>query len=406
MNLGLYLSVYLTNDEAWRSVGSKPRYPRCTSIISSLEKGRVLKLQLQSLKSLPFNKIFISVDCDPEFSSDVDDIKSNIYTYFPDSDIIFENRRCTTIVNWVQSTKVCEEFFGIHCPVIWMYNHDHIFVDYRLEPLIETIRITLEVERQTGNPTFLLYSHIPEFMALNYNPAAHNRRLQHLFGESRLFEDKTHHVGQGVFFNRRSSTIDGLFVTTAKSHSWLWKNANWKGDINKEYVPRPDWVGLVYPGIVFQLLSASREFFRHFDGYGHCMNSRNSLTMGLNDSDNFKERISIHKPLYMQSIDTFSNGIDLIHVAKSYREIFYDIMPLAIRDQIMMGYLGCQREKINFTLERLYNIFKISHLDTQGELSFLDSEQTQKLDYILRHLIFSDCHHYLQEIIADANLWI
>ena len=404
MSLGLYISVALTSDPVCKPSGHRPMYPRSIKPMDSLKKVDVFKMQLCSMKTLPITRIILNVASSNEFSSDIPSLYAYANEMFPNAEIVREQERSTKLDQWRMSSNTAVDFFGVDTPVIWVFNHDHIFVDYRPDPFINSINTTLELYDK--KPFFLMYSHAPEQIAFNFDASSYKRRLAILFGTDFGFHDNCELLPNGLYRSRRTGSIDGFFVTTPRAIRWLWNSAIWNGDPRFiEYAPRPDWRGVSFPGIVVELISSTREFFRHFDGYGHVMTARNALVLQLNTNMNLFNRVAHHRPEVFHGKQVGDDIFTLEDEALSYSEIFFDLMSIALRDQLLTGHLTQKTDKVMTIIERLYQIFKCQYLECPGELNHLNTEEQIRLDMITRHFIFSRCLPFIQEVTADCQQW-
>jgi len=86
----------------------------------------------------------------------------------------------------------------------------------------------------------------------------------------------------GITFEyQQKGFIDGFFVTSVSALRKMWNAAI----VSSDYIPRLDWQGLTFGNHVFNMISTQREFFIHFDGYGHATSIPFALGMGLSDFD-------------------------------------------------------------------------------------------------------------------------
>lgn len=405
MSLGLYISVALTSDSVCKPTGSRPMYPRSVKPLDSFKKTDVFRMQLCSMKTLPISKIILNVVSSSEFSSDISSLYAYATEMFPNAEIVREQERSTKLEQWRMSSNTAVSFFGVDTPVIWVFNHDHIFVDYRPEPFIKSITTTIDLYNK--EPFFLIYSHAPENIALSFDTSACKSRLALFFGHDFGIQDNCELLPNGLYRSRRTGSIDGIFVTTPRTMRWFWNSTIWLGDPRFiEYAPRPDWPGVSFPSIVVEQVSSTREFFRHFDGYGHVMTARNALILQLDTELNFPNRVTRHRPEVFHGKKVCDLNCSIEDEALSYSEIFFDLMSIALRDNILIGYLTQKREKVLPILERLYQHFISQYLDSPGELNHLDNEDQNRLHMATRHFIFSRSLPFIQDATADCQQWL
>lgn len=397
-SLGLSVNVFLTPGTAWERGRSTPLYPRRAGPGDAQRKAEVLQLSLSSLRELPIDRILLNVEADPCFPNAIEETATHVRRLFPRAEITREARRPTNVAAWQANARFSAEFFGPTTPIICFYNHDHIFVDHRPAPFLAAIDQVFRTGAR--HDAFLIYSHTPEGVSLIHDAPAFVGAMRHqLLGTHPLLPVTP--AGGGLFAVDYSEHIDAIFVTTAVGLQNLWARAVATDD----YVPRPDWKSVSFPGARFHAFQPSREFFRHFDGYGHVTTVRGGLALALDGLGDTGIRPARLLPAVFRSAADTIAPPDLAAEAAGYAEIFLDNFTLALRDVQLARQIGAApgRPAVH-ALEELLALFSESYLRSPGELDHLAPAQREELVVRFTHLICAQSAAILRDVQADSAL--
>lgn len=395
--LGLYVNVLLTGEAVWAKAGAAPLYPRRCHATDTNRKEEVLDLSLTSIRDLPIEKIILNIEATKEYDGAPERLFARVRELFPRAEVHREPKRPTNLHAWMQSTTFAEKVFGPTMPVICFFNHDHIFVDYRPEPFLRAVETVFSAK--DNRSAFLGYSHAPETISLIFDHRASLVRLWHVNG---LEPGIMPPVRQAASLYKCcvKGSIDGIFVTTTAGLRYLWSNAI----MRESYTPRPDWKGVSFPGVLFDVYLTGREFFRHFDGYGHVTSLREGFALSLEQLGG-QPRAAMHvPPVYRHQ--TPCDDIDLETEARSYVSVFMDLCSLAARDAMFADRIGHSvTGSHRGVVERLYTLFDEAYLSSEGEGSHRTAAQWQELRSLVTHYVFSSVCAFEQDLLADTHLW-
>lgn len=396
MDLCIYINTKLTREAPFVPTESsefRPTYPSHYPL-DTLQKDKVLLLSLQSMKRLNVKKVIINVDADEHFKGADEFIKKQAKNIFSNAEVVSEECRPTNKTQWLQSCSFAERFFGSKNPVICMFNHDHIFVDpfpHVFEDMVETIF------NQTTDH-FVMYSHTPEVVSMTNDYKSHDFRL---FRTKliRAPHSEPKHLGQNLFHVRRSGSIDGLFIACIPSLTKMWQ----KLSSHSDYIPRPDWLGNSFGEHEFDTIHSQREFFRHFDGYGHVTSMPQMMGMSFSDFDThgyYKGRKTILDCLSKSE----ENDIRTKELLESYTKIFSEVYLLMLRDkhfaQINDGKgMGCK----NLSLDPAIKTFFRSQVIMDMAYAKIPQIKTQNVLASLASMIYSKKLELFYLITTDAN---
>jgi len=398
MKLGLYINTLLIGSPAIAGSGNRPMYPRPLGSQDSEDKLGVLLLSLKSMAQLPIDRVLYNIELSPEFQEDSKEIEGCIRSYFPNALLHSEGKRPTSLAEWERSSLVAAEFFLRGQPIVCVFNHDHIFVDYRIEPFTDVIKEVFE--DGTRHDAMLVYSHAPEVISSISDSNSYKLRLLAYPG---MTVKSTEVRGQGgvLFTATETGRIDGINVTTAAGLKRMWSAAV----ANSDYVPRPDWPGVSFEEMEFVSYFTPREFFRHFDGYGHVTTMPRYLGMAFAEFiDNSPVLASRQSLINLKKLETASGSrVSVEQMTEGYFNIFMDNYLLAIRDQVYAS-AGDPTKAPNIIerLEALFKLFQSTYLETDFQSGYLRPEELQTIKVLLRHRVFGNANAIAVIVIADC----
>jgi hypothetical protein len=164
-------------------------------------------------------------------------------------------------------------------------NHDHPYIDYNEAYFHRCVDFVFRTG-DTGFQKVFVYTHAPETAAIN------------IASDSAFLVDEN--LGLYFSYNVEDTThVCAIYVMTLETLRYIWNNINFKGG----EIGRIDWKGATYSDLKIKAYSSCREFFKHFDGYGHITGLENIGKLELNrpypiqfphrnnDSDIYNEEI-------------------------------------------------------------------------------------------------------------------
>lgn len=397
MEIGLYLNVFFTSAAAWKPGQSTfPLYPRSVGPLDSEDKVRVCKLSLSSMGTLPISRILINVGAAKDFGHGSAEIIQHAKLCFPSAEITARETRPSTIEEWIKDTEDARKIFGERMPIICAFNHDHVFIDYRIEPFLGLLD-KLFSDGSNGKK-YLYYSHAPESISTIHNRVAMRKWYQDCHGSGDI--ETATRVADHCYRVPSNGVIHGIFVTTVAGLEWIWQSAK----ITDSYVARPDWPSVSYPGVQFDCYHSTREFFRHFDGYGHLSMLGRGLALGFSDFDcSFKKRNrQISDEKIVESINNTRKPIE--SVVQNYVEIFFELYSMAagttLYDSINRNIPWSGRDQLN----SLFELFREAYLDCPGELSNYEDGEKRALRTMIQHSLLTNSLGWQTQLLADNFL--
>jgi hypothetical protein len=174
---------------------------------------------------------------------------------------------------------------------------------------------------------------------------------------------------------------------------------------SSDYVPRPDWPGVSFEEMEFVNYFTPREFFRHFDGYGHVTTMPRYLGMAFADfKENSPVLASRQALMNLEKLETASGSrASAEQIAEGYFNIFMDNYLLAIRDQVYASASDSTKApNILERLETLFQLFQSTYLETDFKSGYLSPEDLQAVKVLLMHRVFGNANAIATIIIADC----
>jgi hypothetical protein len=254
----LLFNVFLTNSPANPNIyldrGNLPIH----------DKVSIVKYSLHSLSKLyDWKRVIIKIELDSQYASEENSLRDYVHQLFQGKDIVYSNKRNKFQKDWIDTyTQINDEF------VLYLGNHDHIFMDSSTEYF--TNLIANVKKSNLTNPSFAI-SHWPESIRSSKSGYIELNELH----PRKLNENYTIHDS---YITYNTTCIDSLLIITKS----LYKNWFLEG-VWGDYVelPRTEGIGKYTLGNIKKYLNQElpkqtmvvpyKELFRHFDGYMHQM---------------------------------------------------------------------------------------------------------------------------------------
>jgi len=271
----LLYNVYLINSSA------NPHINLQRGFLKYFDKVDVAKYSLSSLSyAYNWKRAIINVEFSKEYEHRKEEFESYVRQLFKDTDLVFSFKRNICQEDWIETyNEINDEV------ILYLGNHDHIFIDSSTEHLNELVEhFKKNIEK---NPSIIV-SHWLEnirlcksgYIELNeYSPRKLNNNYE-------INKD---------YASYNSSCIDSLLIINKNLYKAWFLEDQWNKDM---LVPRTDGIGRHsiltiknYFGkslpIQF-MICPMKELFRHFDGYMH-QNITNNICPSLIIPDGFFE---------------------------------------------------------------------------------------------------------------------
>jgi hypothetical protein len=386
--MNLYLNTHLTNSSAHAPTGIRPTFPSSgrNYLIKPTQSSHsaidVFAMQLRSLAVLRPEKVKINLSLDPKLHSNRQYIWNLIESYFSGATTSFREDRPSTLKAWLDDSRSCIRFFGADAPVVCIFNHDHLFVDYSPTPFLSALK-SLEIDPFA----FLYYSHTPEQISIAANPVEYIKRLK-LVSNWDLRLTNHQFIGHGLLSYIVDEWIDSIFATSPLSLEKLWSNAS----SSSSYIARPDWSGVSHFGQSFRVITSLRESFRHFDGYGH-VSSLPSL-MG--------NRSLYPQAMLKTELSKAKDQVNLDYMCEAYQTLFEENYLLAVRDHMLAWTVEGRRLNFRQKLSSVLKLFLNYYVYT--DLATCDDDFRRVIVERLCSRVFAEEVRYYSLIEADVRI--
>lgn len=341
-------------------------YPKNSRDLSFTQTEILLEV-IKSYSSIEFDIAVFNISIDAQDDGISMSITEVIEEYIRANKIIVSFVRPSSLKEWQCDLVRVSELIGPNSPVLVVMNHDHIFVDYTPMVLGQIIeKIFPESNDNFGKA--LVYSHAPESIAELIN----NRYCLSRNGIPYKQKDSKH-----------LSSILVMTLETLNSYISCINKSN-------DYIGRLiDWPGVTYKSFTLKVFNFPREFFRHFDGYGHITGLRS-----LEDSR--RSMNAVQFPDVMLGIPT---------LAEFYYARWINCFMIYIRDELAVNRGLCSIEKDIFVcaIENSLNLFQRGYIDADCESGILPVVLRNQLDNAVRSQIYyhaNELHVMLANEIA------
>jgi hypothetical protein len=337
-----------------------------------LNQVEVLLKVIKSYAVLKFDFTIFNIIIENSTDQIEEEIKKCIFENYSDSRIILNFTRPSTLEEWKKDVKDSLKIIDNNTPVLVVMNHDHPFVDYTPEVFNSVLEnIFIKTENNFGKALF--YSHAPEVISNIINDDSENRRTSNSKG---IYKRK---LGDGSVVSIWLMTLDTLDYLLSKASS-----------LGSTYMGRIDWDGIIYNQLNITTYTFPREFFKHFDGYGHVTGIRlisDIRTKGL--------------PVW-----NFSNDSHLNDISKFYYDRWIDCFLLSVRDTLRKETYSFKspnklyRKAINESLI----LFKIGYLESDVKIGLIQESSLQSIESIIRNCIYYHGNELFSIIMTDILL--
>ena len=229
----------------------------------------ILKATLLSYSKLNINMAFFNIDFDKNFSdSDKENVKNYIEENFKIKKLKINLSRPNSLKEWKINSQEIKTFFDDY-PLIYTFNHDHIFSGPSIEILEKLVENFSKLSKDRENHVMCI-SHHPEYCSLSLDIDSFNNRI---FRQNMNINFSLNERFENFNTFKVENYIEGNFIAHKNFGSYLWSKAF--QSYGSKYIPRPDHNTVRYEGLNIIIYVASEELFRHFEGYNHVTNLYN-----------------------------------------------------------------------------------------------------------------------------------
>jgi len=320
----------------------------------------ILKSTLKSYSKLDFIHAIFNIEV--LNSTHEKEIKDLILKFFSKISTEIRFKRPSDIISWKKDIKRLSKYK--HIPIFTVFNHDHIFLDYQLDTFRSIVNEVFNGDSSDYKKIFY-YSHTPEFLSKIFNTNRFNK----------LKISKTNNLYSLKYINLN---IDSFAIMTYDTLSYIFKS------IIKypNYIGRIDWQGLYFKKLKVEAFVYPREFFGHYEGYGHVTGTK--LYKNLNIVNSFN-KLSIEEKLEFYYSKWLNNSF------------------LYVRDFVFSKFFR-PRFFFHKALEKSFEIFKTSYLEEDLKYQIIDQTTFDILIPNLRSKIYRNANDIYLELKTDNEL--
>jgi hypothetical protein len=182
--------------------------------------------------------------------------------------------------------------------------------------------------------------------------------------------------------NKIENWVDSLCIMTLETLNHVWDKIEYKGD----YIGRFDWMDVKYSNLNLTAYGSPREYFKHYDGYGHITGMRIfSRTANSLKFPEIKDEFKLTKFYYERWLDT--HLIAIKDVLRDNSFTFYSKKKLFIK-------------AVEKSLESMDECYFLSDLN-EGLLNNLEYSMVKAK---LRSHIYYMTNNLISEIYTEINI--
>jgi hypothetical protein len=332
----------------------------------TISQYEVLKKTLASYNLLKFKVAILNIEIEniKNFIKDelTEIIKNNINT----QKLIINFHRSSDLGAWKKDTKLAMEFIQKTDPVLVCMNHDHPYIDYSTKFFYNNLNFIFP-RHENNFKKIYYYSHIPEITSWIFN--------------GRDVKFKKYNLGLYIS-NKIENWVDSICIMTLETLNHVWDKIEYKGD----YIGRFDWMNAKYSNLNLTAFGSPREYFKHYDGYGHITGMR-ILSQSAN-------------PLKFPEIK------DELRLTKFYYERWLDTHLIAIKDALRENLFTFYSKKKLFikAVERSLEAMDECYLLSDLNEGLLNNAEYSIVKAKLRSHIYYMTNNLISEIYNEINI--
>ena len=330
---------------------------------------------IESYAVLKFDVIIFNIAIDLIDSHIEEELRKLITDNYSANKIILRFTRPSTLDEWKKDVAEMSSLIEKDSPVIVVMNHDHPFIDYT--PDVFNALLEKVFPKSVNNfGKVLHYSHAPEAISSVVNDRSNTKCIRQ----------------SGGIYKREVTNrwVVSIWVMTIETLGHILSRAMCNGS---SYMGRIDWAGVEYDQLTLTTYVFPREFFKHFDGYGHITGMRL-----ISDIRTAKS------PVLQFPGDDDANGI-----VDFYYQRWLDCFLLTVRDALKsQTYTGASTasKKRNFTkaIEESLELFRIGYLEADVAAGLINERRISVLEGALRSHIYYFGNLLFESIKTDLLL--
>lgn len=362
--LNLYFNTKITGKSPNRNAGEyfyPVTYPNADAAEDPID---VLIYTIKSYSAIEFDQVFFNLDLgDPNLGLQKG-IEAVIRESISATKFHISFTRPSNLQNWNASVAKVGEMIGEDSLLLVAMNHDHPFVDYTAKPFLELIS---QVFGKDSYKKVLYYSHTPELLSWALNGKDRGRYTD---------------IGNFIYQSPKiDNWLDSFCVMTPRTLLHILGCAI----PNVDYMGRIDWPGVKYRKLDLTALVSPREYFKHYDGYGH--------VTGLRLISSTKSLKGINPAV-----------MDLPKQCDFYFQKWIDVSILSIKDRLVKACKGQLKEIYINHVDHLFSIFTACYLQQDMKLGIITADQYEAIVRSVYERIYLESNGLILQINLDNML--
>ena len=250
-------------------------------------------------------------------------------------------------------------------PIFTVFNHDHILLDHQLSTFDSIIKEVFK-GNNTDFKKIFFYSHGPEIMS--------KILINKIFRNIKVIKRKSN-IYSLKYLN---TTIDAFVIMSYDTLNYIFKNIT----KHPKYIGRIDWQGLYFNKLGIEAFVYPREFFGHYEGYGHVTGTR------------------IYKNL---NIEKYIEKLSDNEILDYYYSKWLNISFLFIRDYMRIKIFN-SRKNYQKAIEISINLFKKTYLDEDFKHKTINKTTYEMLLFNFRSKIYHNSNEIYTHLKIDNEL--
>ena len=373
--IALYFNCRITNKQLVPNSKSSGYfypivYPQDDVIFNKYSQYEILLQTLTTYSKIKYTDVILNIEIDGVTQSIKEEIDSIVNRSFRAKTIKINYSRPSSRAAWLDDINKVGAEIGLDNPVLIVMNHDHPFVDYT-DKIFNDVVNSIFLDTNTNFCKALYYSHAPETISW-----ALNGRIGTLFerNDQYIFESQPIH-----------NWLDGYSVMTMATLKHIFHKAH----CSTEYMGRYDWAGVKYGNLNLKTFVFPREFFRHFDGYGH--------TTGIRLFSSCELKVSPNEL-------NFSNMSE-DQIIYFYYQKWLDCFLLMIRDSVQIkSIFKSERNAFITAIETSLEVFLSTYIKKDAATQLIDESSIDRILLGLQNKIWFNANDIFNRILIDIKL--
>jgi hypothetical protein len=345
-------------------------YPQEDVIFNKHSQYEILLHTLASYSKVEYSHAIFNIEIDGVSLSIKEEIEALVKGNFRANTIKINYCRPSSREAWIDDINKVGPGIGLDNPVLIVMNHDHPFVDYT-DKIFDDVVKSIFFDTDTNFCKALYYSHAPETISWALNGKI-----------GTLFERKDQFIYESQPVH---NWLDGYSVMTMATLKHIFHNAN----CSSEYMGRFDWPGVKYGNLNLRTFVYPREFFRHFDGYGHITGIRLFSSCELRGSPK----------------DLNIANMSQDEIICFYYQKWLDCFLLMVRDSVQSkSYFQSERNVFISAIEVSLEVFWNTYIKKDVACQLTHESNIEVILLGLKNKIFFNANELFQKITVDIKL--